>query len=174
MSGAGFHVSGSRPRYGFKLIESKCSVCGKKFMRSDQHGYHAGGGWQCSYSCFRILEEEERRKFREALDKKLAVIDYSEQTKNDATKKSRRTLEHRLEKGRRRIEYCEAMVNMFTERANRLPKGVKQRAEATDGATRWRKNLKAAREEVVRIEKEMEAEQNVQSTPEEEASGRHG
>lgn len=171
MSGTGFHVSGGRPRYGFKLIEAKCSVCGKKFMRSDQHGYHAGGGWQCSYSCYRIPEEEERRKFREDLDRKLAVFAHSESTKNDATKKQRRTLEHNLEKTRRRIEYCEAMVNMFTERVNRLPKGVKQRAEAMDGAKRWRKNLKTAREEVVRLEKEMEVSKNVQSTPEEEALG---
>ena len=170
MSGTGF-ICGSKQRFGFKTKKAVCSVCGKEFLRSDQHGYHAGGKWQCSYGCFRIPEEEERKAFREELDRKLAVIGHSERTKGDSTKRRRRTPEHLLEKARRRVEYCEALVNMFTDRANRLPKGVKQRKEAIDGATRWRKSLKAAREEVVRLEKEMEVSKNVQSTPEEEALG---
>lgn len=171
MSGTGFYVSGSRPRYGFKLIEAKCSVCGKKFMRSDQHGWNAGGKYQCSYSCYRIPEEEERRKFREDLDKKLAVLDRSDTIKNEARNKQYRTLEHRMEVAQRRVEHCKAMVSMYTERINRLPRGVKQRNDAINSASKWRGNLKAAQEEVVRIEKEMEAGKNVQSTPEEEALG---
>ena len=169
--GQAFHVSGCRPKYGYKLIESKCSVCGKKFMRSDQHGYHAGGKWQCSYHCFRIPEEEDRRKFREELDRKLAVIEASEKTSNNSAKRHRATPEHKLEVARRRVEYCKAMIVMYTERVNRLPRGVKQRSLAINNVSKWRGNLKAAQEEVVRLEKETEENKNVQSTSEEEAIG---
>lgn len=172
MSGTGF-ICGSRQRFGFKTKKAVCSVCGKEFMRSDQHGYHAGGKWQCSYTCFRIPEEEERKAYREKLDRKLAVISYSERTKGDAIKRRRQMPAHLMEKALRRVEYCEAMVGMFTERANRLPTGVKQRKYAKSRASYWREKLETSREEVARLEKEMEASKNVRAS-EAEAAGGHG
>ena len=63
------------------------------------------------------------------------------------------------------------MIVMYTERVNRLPRGVKQRSLAINSVSKWRGNLKAAQEEVVRLEKETEENKNVQSTSEEEAIG---
>ena len=174
MSGTGFFVSGSASRYGYKLIEATCSVCGKKFLRSDQHGYCAGGKYQCSYSCYRIPDEEERRKFREKLDKSLAAIEDSDKNRKEMLKKQRRTPEHRIEVLLRRIEYCKSMISMYTDRANHNPTGSRERHNAANCASKWRRSLAAAEKEAVRLKKEMEARKNVQSTPEEKAAGGHG
>lgn len=174
MSGTGFTIGGSRrAKYGYKLTEATCSVCGKKFMRSDEHAYHAGGKWQCSYHCYRIPEEKERVKFREALDKRIAAYNYVEERKNGFYKRKQsmkaakpetkrdKQLAGALEAAIKEVEACEAWVQMFTSRVNRYDPGSTERRRAQSSAWKWRKKLEAAREAADRIEKELEASKNV-------------
>ena len=183
MSGTGFAVCGSRrAKYGYRLTEATCSVCGKAFMRSDEHGWNAGGKskYQCSYSCYRVIEEEERRKFRERMDKRIAAYKYVEEHKDDARKKrmsaakqseKSKKLAGALEATMREAETCEAWVQIFSARAKRYEKGSKERKQAQAAVEKWRKKLEAAQQAVYRLNTEMEAKENVQSTHEEKVVG---
>ena len=183
MSGTGFSVCGSRrAKYGYRLTEATCSVCGKAFMRSDEHGWNAGGKskYQCSYHCYRVIEEEERRKFRERMDKRIAAYKYVEEHKDDARKKRVATakqtekskkLAGALEATMREAETCEAWVQIFSARAKRYEKGTKEHKQAKASVDKWRKKLEAAQQAVYRLNTEMEANENVQSTPEEKVVG---
>lgn len=178
--GQGFTVCGSRQgKYGYRLTESTCSVCGRKFMRGDEHAYRAGGKMQCSYTCYRIPEEEERRKFRENLDKKIAMSRYVDEHKNTfylrkkpkierPASKTEERLAGALEAAIKEIETCEAWVHMFTARVNRYEPGTAERKRAQTSASKWRKKLEAAQQAADRLKEEMEAKKNVR-IPEEEA-----
>jgi hypothetical protein len=180
-------IYGSRHKYGCRLTESTCSVCGKQFMRSEAHVYKFGRAMQCSYTCYRKLEEVERQKFREKLDKKIAMIDYVESRKNAfyqskqsekptptaPVSKQEKQLAGALESAIKEVEACEAWVHVFTGRVNRYPSGSAERRRAQTLATKWRKKLSAAQQAVDRLNEELEAKKNVH-TSEKKAAGGHG
>lgn len=43
-----------------KLIEIKCSVCGKKFVPAPEHAYKKGEKKLCSYTCMRKAERKQK------------------------------------------------------------------------------------------------------------------
>ena len=155
-------ISASRTRYGYRLTESTCSVCGKTFLRSADHVYRNGDKLQCGYTCYRVLDEVERQKYREALDKTLAAIERSGRQSTEKKAERRRQPEHRLEKAQNRARHCEEMVSMFSARTAQHPRGSCQHKNAINKASNWRKKLMVARQEIVRIKREMEANENVQ------------
>lgn len=165
------YISASRTKYGYRLTESTCSVCGKRFLRGTDHVYRNGDKLQCSYTCYRVLDELDRQKRREALDKTLAALERSDRQSVEKKAERRRQPEYRLEKAQNRVRHCEEMIDMFSARAAQLYKGSYQHKNARDKASSWRKKLMIARQEVVRIKREMEANKNVQSTSEEETLG---
>lgn len=65
---------GSRMTGHELYTESKCALCGKKFLRTGEHVYRReehGTKWYCSYTCFRVKAREDEAKAREKIERSM-------------------------------------------------------------------------------------------------------
>lgn len=165
MSGTGFSISGSTYRYGYRLTEAKCSVCGKQFMRSPEWVYKNGyKKYQCSYKCYRVLDRKERDKYSKALDKTLASLERSSKkppetkARHQEEERLKRTLpEYRLKVAQNRARICQGWVDEYRQRAHAFYKGEYKHRYNMKQSNVWARKLRDAQEEIASIEKEMEA-----------------
>ena len=169
MSGTGFAVSGSTYRYGYRLTDAVCSVCGKEFLRSPEWVYKSSGKkYQCSYKCYRVLDRKERDKYNKALDRTLASLERSSKKLPETRARQldqerlKRTLpEYRLKVAQNRARICQGWVDEYRQRANVFYKGEYKHRYNMKQSNVWARKLRDAQAEIASIEKELEAKENV-------------
>lgn len=134
-----------------------CCVCGKVFPKTGEHAYRVclkgEEYYSCSWTCHRakkaeaeaIKEAENAKKRRKTPLKELPPIEEA------GTREKTVTRQERIALAMSRIKECEKKIERWSAKAREARPNTRERKNARNNASEWRKKLKTAQEELARL-----------------------
>lgn len=145
---------GSRMTGHELYTESKCALCGKKFLRTGEHVYRRedrGTKWYCSYTCFRVKAREDEAKAREKIERQMTSdIRREEQLRNRDKRrwgyKCGKNWEYVTfeceEDAKAYAEHAQKKIELYTQDLHAAEPGTGAQEAAKRNLARWRRILK--------------------------------
>lgn len=134
---------------------SKCPTCGARVERNHTDIFFP----YCGYSCKRVVQRkaEERERARIARDIERQEERLRKIKEKEEQEKLKKQREADIDLIRKRLEKCQQKYDLYSEEANRLPKGCSKRRGAVLNASVWASKLTKARNALRMIEEESDS-----------------